>query len=89
MNKTYYKSEDWLNEFESPSTGSIVCFDGWRDYSDGPDRCTFIEVADCQQKIRLHKAQGDTLRDFIAKAEKMRNALDYFIKHLKEYKADE
>lgn len=30
VNKTYYKSEDWLNGFESPSTGSIVCYDGWR-----------------------------------------------------------
>ena len=86
MNKTYYKSEDWLNEFESPSTGSIVCFDGFREYSDFPDRCTFIEIADCHQKIRLHKAQGDTLEDFIAKATKMRNALTYFINHLETHK---
>ena len=63
MNETYYKSEDWLNGFESPSTGSIVCYDGWRDYSD-----------------------GDTIEDFIAKAKKMRNALTYFINHLKKHK---
>lgn len=25
---TYYKSEKWLNPQDSPSTGSIVCYDG-------------------------------------------------------------
>ena len=25
---TYYKSETWLNTQDSPSTGSIVCYDG-------------------------------------------------------------
>ena len=86
MNKTYYKKETWLNTIESPSTGSIVCYDGWREYSDFPDRCTFIEVADCHEKIRLHKAQGDTIEDFINKAIKLRNSLDDFINHLKTYK---
>lgn len=43
---TFYKSEKWLNPPDSPSTGSIVCYDGMVDYSDGPDRCVFLEVAE-------------------------------------------
>ncbi len=83
---TFYKSEKWLNPSDSPSTGSIVCYDGMVDYSDGPDRCVFLEVADCHQKIRLHKAHTDSLDSFVDKLRAMRNEIDGFINHLEQVK---
>ena len=31
-NETYYCSRTWLNAADSPSTGSIVCYDGVKDW---------------------------------------------------------
>ncbi len=81
---TYYKSEKWLNPPDSPSTGSIVCYDGMVDYSDGPDRYTFIELADCHQKVRLHKSHTDSTENFVDKLRAMRNEIDNFIQHFEK-----
>ncbi len=63
----YYKSETWLNKENSPSTGSIVCYDGDVEYSDGEGPCVFIEIADCHNKVRLHMTHTDTMEEFIDK----------------------
>lgn len=81
---TYFKSEKWLNPTDSPSTGSIVCYDGIVDYSDGPDRCTFIEVSDCHGKIRLHKTHTDTTKEFLDKLKAIKKELTVFISHLEQ-----
>lgn len=83
---TFYKSEKWLNPSDSPSTGSIVCYDGMIDYSDGPERCTFIELADCHQKVRLHKSHTDSISNFVDKLRAMRNEIDGFINHFEQMK---
>lgn len=81
---TFYKSERWLNPADSPSTGSIVCYDGMVDYVDGPDRCTFIELADCHQKVRLHKAHTDSVEQFTNKLRALRDEIDSFIHHFED-----
>ncbi len=80
--EAFFKSETWLNPPESPSTGSMVCYDGDVEYSEGEFPCVFIEISDCHQKIRLHMAHTDTMVDFINKIEKMQNALKNFRNHL-------
>lgn len=82
--ETYFKSEKWLNPTDSPSTGSIVCYDGMVDYSDGPDRCTFLELSDCHQKARLHKTHTDTPKEFLDKVKAIRKELNVFISHLEQ-----
>lgn len=88
MSKTYtrekfFKSETWLNPEDSPSTGSIVCYDGDVEYSDdGVSPCTFIEIADCHQKVRLHQAHTDTTEQFIEKIDKIIFSLEKFREHL-------
>lgn len=47
MFKTFYSTRKWLNREESPSTGSIVCYDGEEDIHDKIYRNLFIEVKDC------------------------------------------
>jgi len=82
--KTFNKRV-WLNRPDSPSTGSIVVFDGeiqWR--SDRPiERESWLEVADCHCKVRLHRCYEDTQSDFLKKVETMRDVLDEYINHLK------
>lgn len=81
--RTYYKTQQWLNPTNSPSTGSVVCYDGMVDYSDGPDRCTFLEIADCHNKVRLHKAHTDTIEDFRDKVKLLYEEIGAFLEHLK------
>lgn len=83
MNKVYYNRRIWLNSENSRSTGSMVCFDGNTEFSDGPARDTFIEIADCRTKVRLHKSSDDSVSDFIQKLSVMRNEIDSFINHLR------
>lgn len=80
LNKTYYNKRAWLNPEDSPSTGSIVCYDG---IVEGEKR-SYIEIGDCYGKIKLHKAEYDTPEDFVRKLIVMRENLSNFIDHLIE-----
>lgn len=86
MSKVYYKRSTWLNSDNSRSTGSMVCFDGKTEFSDGVGRDSFIEFADCHNKVRLHKTDDDSVTEFILKLTTMRNEIDTFIHHLTNYK---
>ena len=79
---TRYKSEKWLNNPDSPSTGSIVCYDGDIEYDSGESACRFVEISDCNTKVRLHQCHTDTSIDFLHKIELLISELDGFRKHL-------
>lgn len=80
---SHYKLTSELNPQDSPSTGTLTCYDGDIEYSDdGVQPCIFIEIADCHQKIRLHMSHTDSIVDFLKKIEKMINALKKFEHHL-------
>ena len=81
---TYFKTEKWLNPINSPSTGSVVCYDGMTDFSDGLGRNAFLQISDCHNIIRLHKCYADTVGDFVKKLRILRNEIDTFIKHLED-----
>lgn len=83
MSTTYYNSRRWLNSEKSRSTGSVVCFDGMTESSEGPDRDSFIEIADCRGKARLHKSSDDSLAEFIHRLTLLRYEIDRFIDHLR------
>ena len=81
MGKTYSKRE-WLNDNDSPSTGSVVCYHGPAKWNNKLKTVTFLEVADCQSKIRLHQSPEDTLYQFSSKMMKLRDEIDNFITFL-------
>ena len=83
MSTTYYNSRKWLNNEKSRSTGSVVCFDGMTEFSGGLDRDSFIEIADCGGKARLHKGSDDSSAEFIHKLTLLRYEIDRFIDHLR------
>lgn len=83
MSTKYYSSRKWLNHENSRSTGSVVCFDGMTEFSEGLDRDSFIEIADCRGKVRLHKSSDDSLAEFISKLTLLRYEIDRFIDQLR------
>ena len=86
MEHKYYNKRTWLNPIESDSTGSVVAFDGEVTDLDTGKKYpqTFLEVADCRGKVRLHLTSDDTKEMFIEKMEKLRDEVELFINHLKK-----
>ena len=81
---TLYNTRKWLNELDTPSTGSVVCYHGIQEYPDEkePYENLFLEVADCNVKARLHKTIHETKEDFINKLKDLRASITMFIEHL-------
>lgn len=77
-----YCERMWLNADTSPSTGSIVAYDGLANWGDADHTATFLEVADCSEIVRLHQSDKDTTADMIDKLERMRGVIGRFIEHL-------
>jgi hypothetical protein len=79
-----YNKRTWLNSIKSDSTGSVVAFDGKVSYEGQYVDSTFLEIADCRRKIRLHITSDDSRQDFIEKMILLRDEIDMFINHLKK-----
>jgi len=77
-----YSNRTWLNPIESDSTGSIVCYSGKVTYKRKPVSSTFIEISDCQNKVRLHLSSDDTVEDFIRKLSVLKKEIGKFIEYL-------
>lgn len=78
-----YNKRTWLNSENSDSTGSVVAFNGRLIDFDGKEyNSTFLEIADCRNKIRLHITSDDTKEDFITKLKLLNNEINLFINHL-------
>ena len=75
---TKYSSRVWVNPEDSAATGSIVCYDGYLD----DERVSFMEIASCHSKARLHMYKDSTPEEFIGKLKLVRQELDKFISHL-------
>lgn len=80
-----YADRRWLNNDGHPSTGSIVAYHGEAPWRQGKkqDEMTILEISDCHGKVRLHRAEIDTMEDFVKKMEVMRDVVDQFINHLR------
>jgi len=85
-----YNKRVWVNPESSSSTGSIVAYHGpahWGTSKDGERKVeSFFEVADCQQKARLHRCNFDTMEEFIKKIEMVRDSAAEFVFYLKNNK---
>lgn len=77
-----FKAHTELNPPTSPSTGSITCYHGESAWKGWKDPYMFMDIADCNGKVRLHLTQKETKKDFIKKVRKLRNALDEYLEFL-------
>lgn len=77
-----YNKRTWLNKSDSPSTGNVVAFDGKITSENEKYRSTFLFVSDCYNSARLHKAEYDSIEDFIDKMKLLRDEINSFIHRL-------
>jgi hypothetical protein len=73
-----YCDRQWLNDNNSASTGSVVAFHGETTWRDKPEVTMFLELADCHNKVRLHKSYDDTQAMFIDKLNKLATVVSNF-----------
>jgi hypothetical protein len=80
-----YCKKIFLEADELPSTSTLVCYEGkpaWAD-KDRPDyRDKFVEIGNCHEKIRLHKTDLETDRQFLLKIALLRDELSEFLDYL-------
>lgn len=78
-----YNKRTWLNSQTKDSTSSVVCFNGIvTDFKGNKYPSIFIEISDCQTKVRLHKTEDDTITEFIEKLNLLKNEINLFINNL-------
>jgi len=85
-----YNKRKWLNDKQSSSTGSIVCFSGLSNWSKNDDKTRaksrFVEISDCHNKIRIHQGQFETKKEYIMKIIAMKEELQDYIVFLQSEK---
>lgn len=80
-----YNKRTWLNPITKDASSSVVAFNGTvTDFKGKVYPSTFLEISDCQRKIRLHQTADDSREDFIEKLELLKNEIELFIKNLKQ-----
>jgi len=79
-----YNKRTWLNKPDSPSTGNVVAFDGEISWKGEKTRNTFLSVSDCNNSVRLHPTEDDSIEDFIEKMKLLHSEIGQFIIHLKQ-----
>jgi hypothetical protein len=79
-----YNKRMWLNPRSSSSSGSIAVFDGSVKYprAETETDLSFVEVADCHGKVRLHRCHGDSKLAYFKKVTKMKKVLEDYLIHL-------
>lgn len=78
-----YNKRTWLNSEDSHYTGSVCCHDGVVSNRGKPaERYTFLELADCHGKSRIHYDANLDMPAFIDKLKLLRSEIDAFIIHL-------
>lgn len=85
--KEFFRRE-WLNVEGSSSTGSITVMDKMKQhrYDKDTERTLWVEFADCQRKISLHKIYEDTEEQYINKIRKIKEVIDEYLEHLESNK---
>lgn len=86
MSQVHYNRRTFINQEDSHYTGSIVCFDGESVINQGKTlaRYTFIEIADCHGKARIHLDLNHDVPAYLAKLDTLIEELQNFRNHLYE-----
>lgn len=86
MSKVNYNVRTNLNPETSHYTGSVACVDVEKVINQGKftDRYTFVEIADCHGKVRIHKDPNLSLEEYIIKLRLLATAIGRFSDFLEE-----
>lgn len=84
----FYNERQFINPEDSHYTGSLCCFDGIvSNQGKASRRYTFIELADCHDKVRIHTDdnagnQDESIMQYIEKLDKVIKQMQKFQLHL-------
>ncbi len=81
-----YNKRTWLNKGNSPSTGNVVAFDGTTTWKGEKIRNTFLSISDCNNSIRLHPTEDDSIDVFTEKIQMLHSEIGQFVEYLKSQK---
>jgi hypothetical protein len=80
-----YCRKIFLADEDLSSTSTLVCYEGppaWKDKDRPEFREKFVEIGNCHCKIRLHKTDAETDRQFLLKIALLRDQLSEFLDYL-------
>lgn len=86
MSKVNYNVRTNLNPETSHYTGSVACVDVEDVINQGKftNRYTFVEIADCHGKVRIHKDPNLEMKDFLTKLRLLSFELSAFANFLEK-----
>lgn len=86
MRKVNWNKRKWLNELDSHYTGSVSTFDGINIINQGKilPRYTFVELADCHGKVRIHRDMNFSMAEFRAKLYRLEREIRDFRRSLED-----
>ena len=86
MSNINYNDRQFINASNSHFTGSIVCFDGTEVINQGKllPRYTFVEIASCHSKVRIHKDDNLSMEEYISKLRVMEASIRRFANFLED-----
>jgi|688.fasta_scaffold410842_3 hypothetical protein len=84
MSDVKYNHRLFINSLDSHYTGSIVCFDGNQVVNQGKllNRYSFMEIASCHSKVRIHRDDNLPMSDYIDKLKEISFAIERYVDHL-------
>ena len=84
MSDIKYNQRIWLNNDDSHYTGSMVLFDGENIINQNKvlDRYSFVEIASCHAKVRIHTDNNHDIQTYIDKIQTIENELRKYREHL-------
>jgi hypothetical protein len=77
-----YCSRKFLNDKNSPSSGSVIAYDGISLSSSKEVRNIYLRLSDCYVSATLYKTEDDTIMDFLSKMKLLNKEIELFIAHL-------
>lgn len=87
MSDVKYNRRVFINSIDSHYTGSIVLFDGHQVINQGKllNRYSFMEIASCHSKVRIHRDDNLPIEDYINKLKTISENINNYVRHLELY----
>jgi len=79
-----YNKRLWLNDDLSSYTGSVAAYSGKVNWGGEKRKASFLEIADCQSKVKIHSGKQNNGKKYIKKLKKLRTFIDNFISFLEK-----
>lgn len=77
--ETLYNSRVWLNPESDYASGAVICYAG---ILDNDSEYLYLELQDCNKKVRLHKTAYESKEDYLKKIKLLKEEIDKYLNFL-------